>query len=224
MTQNGTWSGYFQVGTRRIELSDDTWWGCRDRSWGLRRVGEAPPPGAPDGSPHGPGFYWLWAPLNLPDECLIIDVNEYPNGRRWHENASVIPLGLDGTPDEGTYTYDIDWKPGTRHAKGFRADLTLGSGRRETITLVPHLTFFMSGLGYTHPTWGHGMWVGPAAHTYDAIDLATANEAEMIHNHVQILCDVIRSSDGAAGTGVLEMMIIGPHAPSGFTGILDVHP
>jgi hypothetical protein len=39
------------------------------------------------------------------------------------------------------------------------------------------------------------------------------------HVHVQQLCRA--RMDGREGVGVLEQLVLGPHAPSGFQSILD---
>ncbi len=43
--QTGSWTGMLKVGDREIALTPDRWWGSRDRSWGVRPVGEAEHPG-----------------------------------------------------------------------------------------------------------------------------------------------------------------------------------
>jgi hypothetical protein len=222
MTQNGTWSGTLTTASGTIAITDDEWWGCRDRSWGIRPVGQREEPGAPDGF-HGMGYYWLWAPMNFADQAVLFDVNEYPDGSRWHANAAVAPIG--GTSadiHEGTHTYDIEWKPNTRHATAFAVDMAI-NGVAERYELTSLLTFYMSGIGYGHPTWGHGHWVGPDERTHDSLVLADADETKPLLQHVQILSNVRRVSDGAIGSGVLEMLLVGPHAPSGFREPLDMH-
>lgn len=223
MTQNGTWSGWIETPSGRIEVTPDRWWGTRDRSWGIRPVGARDTSAAPDGPP--PSFYWLWGPMNFPDMNVIIDVNENPDGSRWHENAAVAQVGTKAMELEtsvGTFTYEIDWKPGTRHASGFVAAITTPSSTH-TFRLRARSTFFMSGIGYGHPKWGHGMYVGTDEATSDALDLSSVDEADPLYNHVQILCDIERN-DGVVGTGILEMAINGPHTPSGFTGYTDMRP
>ncbi len=41
MAQLGSWTGWLEVDGRRIDVTPDHWWGSRDRSWGIRPVGEA---------------------------------------------------------------------------------------------------------------------------------------------------------------------------------------
>ena len=90
------------------------------------------------------------------------------------------------------------------------------------------LTFYMHGIGYTHPTWGHGMFVGPNERTHDSFILADVDESDLANNHVQILSHVTQTNltTGAVthGMGILEMLISGPHDPSGFADYTDVRP
>ena len=88
LTQFGTWSGWIELDGERIELTDDDAWGSRDRSWGIRPVGERAALGAPTAAPQ---FYWLWAPVNFDGFSTHFDVNEHGDGRRWHETGFLAP-------------------------------------------------------------------------------------------------------------------------------------
>ena len=104
--------------------------------------------------------------------------------------------------------------PGTRRAAG--AEIT---PRRRTAaaadrrSLEPILTFQMRGLGYLDPEWGHGMWKGEEAVDGVTWTLADLDPMDPRHIHVQQLC---RARIGAEeGLGVLEQLVIGPHARRG---------
>ncbi len=59
--QVGTWEGEIRVDGRVIEVNPDTWVGSRDRSWGIRPVGEGEPAGrfaAEQGGDYG--MFWLY--------------------------------------------------------------------------------------------------------------------------------------------------------------------
>ncbi len=224
LTQNGTWSGWIEHDGERITVDPKSWLGTRDRSWGIRSVGGREPNPAPDGP--SPAFYWLWAPVNFPDANLLFDVNETSAGTRWHENAQLAPVGNDpitlaAQVSEGTHTYNIIWKPNTRHATMFDMTLTHPDATR-TVRLDIVNTFFMPGIGYMHPSWGHGMFVGPNERSHDEYVTADIDESDLAWQHVQHLVRATRN-DGTVGHGLLEMLLIGPHAPSGFTGWIDMH-
>ncbi|MDO8365122.1 MAG: hypothetical protein Q7V88_19690, partial [Actinomycetota bacterium] len=90
LTQFGSWSGWIEIEGVRHEVRPDDVWGSRDRSWGVRPVGEPAATGAPVQVPQ---FFWLWAPVNFPSLSTHFDVNEYGDGRRWHETGAIAPVG-----------------------------------------------------------------------------------------------------------------------------------
>jgi hypothetical protein len=120
----------------------------------------------------------------------------------------------------------VSWKSGTRHAAS--ATVVLGEGPQTLeATFTPVLDFFMLGLGYGHPKWGHGLNHGELAVEREDIVLSGVDVRQQQHLHVQALCDVTcRDADGRVhqGRGVLEQLALGPHAPSGFKSTLDPAP
>ncbi len=221
LTQFGFWEGYIRVGDREISVSPDRTPGTRDRSWGVRPVGE--PEGGAPGMP--PQFFWLWAPIHLDDRCTHFAVNEDAEGRRWHASGSVAPAGrLDERAPEAMAAVDhrVRWRPGTRRASAAEITLTPHGRSPLVVALEPILTFQMRGLGYLDPEWGHGQWKGSEVVDGVTWTLADLDPMDPRHLHVQQLC---RARLGAEeGLGVLEQLVIGPHAPSGFTSILDPAP
>jgi hypothetical protein len=158
-------------------------------------------------------------------------VNDYANGRSWHRSGAVTArfahaaatteTVLDETKVDRCTAVKIEprWASGTRWLES--ATVTLERWRAEplVVTYTPLLRFFMRGIGYTHPEWGHGEWKGDFAETRDELVVADANPADPTSIHLQNLCRV--ESNGKVGTAVFEHLVIGPHEPSGFTSILD---
>ena len=219
LTQWGTWSGWIEVDGVRHAVDATQVMGTRDRSWGVRPVGERPP-----GSPASfDQFYWLWAPVNFDDGCLHFDVNEYADGHAWHGSGFVVPLG-DGEPEQAVRAeYDLRWQPGTRHADAFELRLHRSGGAVTTARFEPIFHFPMLGIGYGHPEWRHGGDKGERAVGGQRWELPLADALAPQHVHVQTLCRVTRH-DGAVGTGILETLAIGPHEPTALTGMLDGAP
>lgn len=225
LTQFGTWAGRVAVGDDVVDLGGLDVLGTRDRSWGIRSVGERDG-GAPVAPPQ---FFWLWAPLHLGSRCLHVDFQEDAAGRRAHANGEVVPWlsGPDAPVDlvepagERAFdvAHDITWRPGTR--RGAAASLTLWPHGGEPIVaeLEPILDFQMLGLGYLHPEWNHGSWKGEEAVGVESWRLDELDPLALEHLHVQQLCRV-RVGD-EVGSGVLEQLVIGPHEPSGFVDLLD---
>ena len=230
LAQWGSWSGSFTAAGVTASLDGVEVLGCRDRSWGVRPVGERESSGAPAAGPGG--FFWLWAPLNFDDVCTHFDSNEYPDGRPWHRYGAIIPVlsSADGPvygPDAQVEPmrhadWHIDWESGTRRARAASIELTPWRGETERIDLEPILTFQMLGLGYLHSSWNHGTWHGELAVDAESWVLADLDPLDMQHIHVQQL---VRATWGdRVGIGVLEQLALGPHEPSGLTGFFDGAP
>ncbi len=219
MTQFGEWHGWVEVAGERHELSPADVWGSRDRSWGIRPVGEPAPTGAPVGMPQ---FFWLWAPVNFPSCSTHFDVNEYGDGRRWHEAGAVVPVGGAGEMARSV-DWRVQWRPGTRWADHFEYDLLGWDGGVHTVALRPRGEFHMRSIGYAHPRHSHGVWLGDEVTSGEVLHTPVADPNTRDNLHVQALCDAtLTKPDGSVehGVGILEQMCIGPH-PSGLHGLFD---
>ncbi|MGD0193120.1 MAG: hypothetical protein ABSD74_20475 [Rhizomicrobium sp.] len=224
LTQNGAYDGHITVGGKRIEIDRDTVVGTRDRSWGVRPIGLSDPQSpAP---PRPPQFYWLWSPLNFSDRFMLYHINADATGRPWN-TASVIGALGDGAPAHMTScTSKIVYKSGTRHAKSAVIETVDADGGHWRAELTPRFNFYMSGIGYTHPEWGHGHWKGENALGYDSFETASVNESDPRFWHVQAFVNARLTGPNIerTGTGVLEQLVIGAHAPSGFRELMDSAP
>ncbi len=219
LTQFGAWSGWIEIDGERHIVEPDQVWGTRDRSWGIRPVGEAAPSGAPVQVPQ---FFWLWAPVNFPSCSTHFDVNEYGDGRRWHETGALAAAGGDGSLMRSV-EWRVRWRPGTRWAEHFEYDLIDWDGSVHTVTLTPRFDFHMCGVGYGHSKFAHGTWHGESLTAGEQLDVPVAQPLTRENVHVQTMCDaVLARADGTLehGMGILEQLCIGPH-PTGLTGLLD---
>ena len=221
LTQNGRYSGWIERDGKRESV--DGFMGTRDRSWGVRPVGQRDPQAlAP---PQPPQFFWIWSPSNFETGSFFFHTNDDEAGEAWNRRAVWAPDGAEaaGLEDIAKCGVDIDWKPGTRHARRAVVTLNVSQGTR-TVTYEPGYEFFMLGLGYGHPKWGHGLDHGPLALEREDLNLAEVDVHLPHHLHVQALCKVTyrdESGQTAVGRGILEQLALGPHAPSGFTSMLD---
>lgn len=223
LTQNGSYEGSFRVNGKDIHVTP-AWLGTRDRSWGVRPIGlPDPQPSAP---PRPPQFYWIWAPLNFDDRFMLYHINADETGKPWNTASVLGNTGEAAAAHMAKCASRLDFKSGTRHAKAATITTTDPDGGEWEVTLTPKWNFYMSGIGYMHPEWGHGRFVGDNALGHDVYDLATLNENEMRFLHVQafVEADLKGPNIRKKGAGVLEQLIIGPHEPSGFKEILDLAP
>jgi hypothetical protein len=215
MTQHGSWSGKLGVDGRSFDLSQDTWWGSRDHSWGLRNVGGRDPRGAP---PTGaPQFFWNWAPLNFEDLCTLYTVSENADGSRWHQSGVVLTPYPDATATECEVEHNLSFQKGTRHIGGGTITLAPPQGKPVSIEFKPLYHFLMKGIGYGEPKWGHGMWVGPDE--VDGVSYDLTAEDPMANLHVQTVSQV--TAGRRKGLGVFESIVLGPHERYGFKGLMD---
>lgn len=219
LTQLGTWSGWIEVDGDRHELSGLRIVGSRDRSWGVRSVGERVQLGAPLASQ--PQFYWLWAPVCFEGFGTMFDINEYGDGERWHHSGALLS-GMEEPKEAWSVAYDMKWQAGTRHMESFR--LRYGFRDEEVVLeFQPVRHFQMFGLGYMHPDWTHGAWKGELEVGGDRFQLPVPDPMAPHHIHVQTLSRVTctKSSGTTTGVGILETLVLGVHEPSGFTGLFD---
>ncbi len=224
LTQNGSYEGWIEVAGRRIELSRARIIGTRDRSWGVRPVGLSDPQGT--APPRLPQFYWLWAPLNFPERFMLYHNNADGDGRPWNQ-ASVIGTLGDAAPEHMAACWSkIDYKPGTRHARAAVIAARDSRGGEWRAELAPKFNFYMSGVGYGHPDWGHGRWRGENELGYDSYRTDEVNENDFQFQHIQAICDARLTGPhvDTRGTGVLEQLVVGAFAPHGLTGIFDPAP
>ncbi len=217
LTQNGAWSGTISLGGTDYALDPASHRGTRDRSWGIRPVG------APDSQPPPmgamPQFYWLWTPLNFDDHAVFFHSNDDEEGEGWNRRAVICPVGGEEREYDGI-GYDVSYVSGTRRVD--RLTVTLDDETK--LVMEPGgPKFYMSGLGYMHPEWGHGRDHGDLEIAHDTIDTASASGAEQLYIHIQAMAQATLTIGGEEhrGHGVVEQLFIGPHAASGLTGMMD---
>ncbi len=224
--QFGRWQGVIHHPEGSIQVDENLCHGTKDRSWGVRTVGEPESGGAPS-RPNGICF--VWAPLFWDDhvshaiffdgqrgEPLVREGLEAP----LYSAEADIPGVEDGLIDRKlTARHRIQYHEGTRLAKSAEIDLiNLDEGIR-TISLEPKLTFMMKGLGYGHPEWKQGMWKGELATGHESFDTRQLDYQAPENFHTQ---QVVKATDGEKeGVGVLEQITVGPYEPAGFTDFFD---
>jgi len=224
--QFGRWSGWVKHPDGEFKVEEAMCHGTKDRSWGVRGVGEPETGGAPR-MPNG--IMFLWAPLFWDDHITHAIFFDGQRGEALVREGIVAPLygseaevpGVAEARDErmATARHRVSYHPGTRLARSAEIDLVNHDGDTRTIALEPILKFQMKGLGYMHPEWGQGMWKGDLAVGGESFDPKQLDPLSPHNLHTQ---QVVRASDGAkTGIGVLEQIAVGPYAPAGFTQFLD---
>ena len=230
-TQLGSWGGHFAVGGVRREFSHAEVCGVRDKSWGVRPVGE-PEVGAPGKLTTEPGVYWVWAPVFFDDFCTQFGTFEDRDGAPTQVGGAIAPLyaspddiprGEDpGHRDVVSASHRIEWISGTRLPARAEIELVTRDGQEYRIEYEPMLRFQMLAIGYQHPEWGHGFWKGEQVIAGESWKLDTLDLLDYKHIHTHQVCRA-RMGD-RTGIGTLETVVFGRHDPSRFKTILDGAP
>ncbi|MCF3937382.1 hypothetical protein L1892_03170 [Gordonia sp. GW1C4-4] len=222
--QLGSWEGWIDVDGERLIVEHDASVASRDRSWGIRPVGEAEPGGRPDTSFRG--MWWLYLPLAFDDYQLFLILQEDPDGhrslydctRRWRDGRVEQ---LDGVRVSVHYT------SGTRIPYGAHVEFQNRDGDRFQLDIESKLFAPIAfGAGYGgDATWAHGTWKGESFVERVGFDLTDpevmAKAPFSLIDHVaEAVCT---EPDGRKchGAGLFEHGVLGPHHPSGFTDWTD---
>ena len=232
--QAGDWHGTLTVDGTEIAVTPAEWLGNRDRSWGVRPVGEAEPPGR-KASPAVAGehcFFWIYAVMQFDDFVIVTIMQEDAAGRRIVEDATRVWRDPAREPEYlGRAEHDIVFRPGGREAAA--ATLTFhaprpGGGLDETlrVRVTPVLANYLGvGTGYGLETdWRHGMWQG------DLVVEQQRQRVDEIEDWKKLFCPVdnharfeIDTDDGTlTGEGLFEFAVIGVYPRYGFHTMADV--
>ena len=229
-TQFGRWSGEIGYPGGAIRVQPENALATRDRSWGVRSVGEPETGGAP--ATAAPQIFFLWAPMIWDDLCTHAIFFEDAASRQLHGEGKIAPRyatpgGVPGTEDPRLrrmtgVAHKLNYAPGTRRAQGGEIVMLDEFGERHAISFEPILRFQMKGLGYRHQKWAHGVWRGELAMEGEVWDCETLDPLAVDNVHIQQL---VRTRWGdRRGVGIVEQLCLGPHATSGFAGFLDGAP
>ncbi len=224
--QFGRWQGVVRTPDGEFQVDEETCLGTKDRSWGVRGVGEPQTGGAPV---ERGGAFFLWAPLFWDDHITHAIFFDGQRGEALAREGLTAPLygSVEDIPavEDGliehmaTAIHRVKYHPGTRLASAAEIDLIDLEGGIRTIELDPVLRFQMKGLGYGHPEWGQGHWKGELAIGGESFDNEKLNLLSPENIHVQ---QIVRAkSADQTGIGVLEQIVIGPYKPAGFSEFLD---
>ena len=81
LAQTGRWSGTLSVGGTDLAVTPERCWGTRDRSWGVRPVGEPETDGIRQGELVLGGM-WNYFPMQFDDHAIMYICHERDDGER----------------------------------------------------------------------------------------------------------------------------------------------
>jgi hypothetical protein len=220
LAQTGRWTGRITTGDTTFEVTPDAWWGTRDRSWGIRPVGEEEPPGIrTEGQMVG---MWNYAPMQFDDHSILYIVNEHADGTRELEEAMRIWADPDREPEWlGRPEHDAVITAGSRHIERSTLSFPDAPGGAIDIAVTPLLDcWLMVGTGYgLEPDWRHGMWQGPLV--VQGQDVDYVRDTDRLFGLVDQVGRFEQSggvADGAVGHGLHEFFFIGDFPRYGLVG------
>ena len=228
LDQFGRWEGWIRTAAGELKVDGATTFGLKDRSWGLRPVGDPYTGGAPLAEFQAVHFNWV--PIHWEDECSLAGWFEDDTGNQWYTDQGFLPIydsmdAIPGTEDpatriwQGKVGHKLTMIPGTRRASHGVITMNDKSGESLEITLEPLLVHRLKGLGYQHPEWGHGKWQGELRIGGEQWKDSDLNPLALENLHIQQV--VIARCGDKVGHGVLEQLHIGPSSSHGFKDWFD---
>jgi hypothetical protein len=228
LDQFGFWSGTVRYDGKELPVDGRTTFGLKDRSWGIRPVGDPYTGGAPINAFQAVHFCWL--PIHWEDRCTLAGWFEDESGHQWHADQALLPHYADmadipGTEDpacvtwQGKVLHQLTMIPGTRRASAATVTMQDKSGEQLEITVEPQMVHRMKGLGYQHPEWGHGKWHGELVIAGESWSESELDPLALENLHIQQV--VVARSGDKVGHGVLEQLHIGPSSSFGFADWFD---
>ncbi len=221
LAQTGTWQGHIMAGDEEISVTPGRWWGTRDRSWGVRPVGEPEQPGIQAKNPAQ--FYWMYAPMQFTGFSILAIVQEDALGERILEGA--VRVWADpGRPPErlGRPGYRPVFTPGSRDIETAVLSFDPPGGQPFEVTVTPLLPVsLMAGTGYgLEPDWRHGMYQGPGPVVQGvSYDLSKPEDRArmwgMVDSVARFECSAGAGQQPSVGYGLFEYWALGEHRPSG---------
>ncbi|MFC8934815.1 hypothetical protein ACFQ6H_14605 [Rhodococcus sp. NPDC056506] len=223
--QTGTWTGSLTVDGEEFAIDPKTWRGNRDRSWGVRPVGEAEPQGrrAVDGIQN---FFWIYAVMQFDEFTISVIMQEDEQGRRIVEEA--MRVWPDETRDNewlGRPEHELTFCPDTRDVTGATITFHRPGGEVLTVTCELLLANYIGiGTGYgLEQDWRHGMWQGELVVQGLRHKVHEIEPFQRMFSPVDNLASftLTEGANTHTGTGLFEVAAIGPHEKYGFTSFTD---
>jgi hypothetical protein len=217
--QIGCYTGTLSVAGKTYEVTPDRWKGVRDRSWGVRPVGEREPAGIGVKAERSAGFLHNWLPMQFDDCMFKVFYEEDADGDRFvEESVKVYNFGIDKENEPmGAPRPEITYVPGTREIQSALIRFEHPSGRELSVQTTPLRTVYLAaGTGYVpQPDWAHGMYQGELKVEGLSFDLADpANRSQ--YGLLKETLSRFELSTGEVGYGMHENICLGVYRPHGF--------
>lgn len=223
-SQTGNYEGWVKTPNGTYSSDTHKLKGYRDRSWGIRAVGEPEPPGvrkshhAAGSSGQSVNFRWLHMPAQFDDYTINVKMHEDNDGtlfieeatRLWHDGRAPEHLGH---PDL-EYFYSED----RRFVERARITCTKKDGAQTVIDVTQLLPIYLEvGTGYGRSLdvdWTHGEYRGDDV--TDMVEYDTSSNDPALFGGIDAVARM--ECDGDVGYGLFEYCVFGQFDRDGFAG------
>lgn len=214
LAQTGTWTGSLEVSGERIPVTPDRCWGNRDRSWGVRPVGEPETGGIREGDMVLPGM-WNYFPMQFDDHAILYICHERDDGVRPLVQAERVWSDPDrGIDDLGPSEHEHRLEPGTRVVRSSVIRFPEAGIEIECEVLLTNYVSVGTGYGID-ADWRHGMYHGPDPVVQGLV--LDVDEVKGIAGYGLVDHLARFSYDERVGYGLLEQGFFGPYRRYGMT-------
>jgi hypothetical protein len=220
LAQTGRWQGWIELDGRRFDVTPDRWWGTRDRSWGVRPVGEPEPPGIrTEGQMQG---FWNYAPMQFDDHSILYMVNEHDDGSRVIEEAVRIHNDPSHEPESlGRPEHTAVLTPGTRRICTSTLSFPEAPGDAFEVSVEPLLdAWLLLGTGYgLEDDWRFGMFQGDEV--TQSVEIDYERDAQRLFGLVDQVARFTQHggpADGRVGHGLHEFFFVDAFTRYGLSG------
>jgi hypothetical protein len=221
--QTGFWAGSVSIGDETVKVSGSRWRGARDRSWGVRPVGEPEPPGIAAGAPPSMSM-WNYAPMQFDDYSILYICSEAPDGSRNLVDGTRVWNDPARAPEElGRPEHHHEFRSGTRLVNHSVLSFPDAPGGPIEVAVTPLVEAHIGvGTGYgMDQDWRHGMYQGELV--IQGVDLDTDTDRDRLFGIVDSAAR-FETNTGDIGYGLHEYMFLGPFPKYRLTGLLDGAP
>lgn len=206
VAQFGRWSGSLVVDGETFSIEPETWWGQRDRSWGLRSIFSSDPARPP--VQRHKNLFWTWSMFQFEDFAFTLFVKERSNTPFYLSGAEVRRHadGTCSTREVVSVDHEIEWLDDPLGQTIGKARFTLGfaEGPARVVEVEGREAryYLKSGMYGGLGGWQHGDDRGDyhcAADIWNLLDPADRELARTLSDHA-----MRATCEGAVGWGISE--------------------
>lgn len=218
--QYGAWDGWIEVDGVRQEVRASDAHGLRDKSWGVRLIGEHQVTHR-----RGEQIFWMNVVMLLGKEYSVIRTLDLADGSSIeragyfapvYASPELVPVGEKDLRPIGTWSFELDFVPGTRRIAHGRYRIRWPDGSERRIDGRVLGTLWYAGMGYSHDQWNHGLDHGGRLFV-EREDWRTG-EIDPARLDRQFMASVMAFSEEGrtVGLGHTEQLLMGPYVPFGW--------